>query len=40
MTLRAARYVLRDRSAVVARGTDGAFVLTPGEGGQVVLTVP
>ncbi len=40
VTLRAAQYVLRDGSAVVARGTDGAFVLTPGEGGQVVLTVP
>jgi SpoIID/LytB domain protein len=40
VTLRAAQYVLRDGGAVVARGTDGVFVLTPGEGGWVVLTVP
>ncbi|HSQ38210.1 MAG TPA: SpoIID/LytB domain-containing protein [Acidimicrobiia bacterium] len=40
VTLQAAQYVLRDGGAVVARGTDGRFVLTPGEGGQVVLSLP
>jgi SpoIID/LytB domain protein len=40
VTLRAAQYVLRDGGAVVARGAAGEFVLTPGEGGKVVLALP
>ena len=40
VTLRAADYVLRSNGVVVAQGTDGEFVLTPGEGGMVVLSLP
>jgi SpoIID/LytB domain protein len=40
VTLRATEYVLRSNGVVVARGTDGEFILTPGEGGMVVLSLP
>lgn len=40
VTLRAEEYVLRSGNAVVARGADGEFALTPGEGGMVVLALP
>jgi SpoIID/LytB domain protein len=40
VTLRADAYVLRSNGLVVARGSAGEFVLTPGEGGMVVLSLP
>jgi SpoIID/LytB domain protein len=40
VTLRAEQYVLRSGNAVAARGSSGEFILTPGEGGLVVLALP